>query len=154
MLSQLDEESLQYVVNGLENRSCGVVRCFFAPRVNSYDHKRHHAARRLANNPVKGRLQVWDFVLIRADGTGIRLHPQWSTTKIETFPIQGYLEPVEPPSRGLGRSDGRGAYHWCKEVVGNSKTLRFDAKKKSPAYRALGNSASSASGSQDAPHAA
>ena len=156
MLSLLDADSLQYVVNGPENRSggVGVVRCMVVARPNSYDHKRH-VALRAAGNPLNDRkLQVWDFVLIRADGTGIRLHPQWSTTKIDTYPIQGYLEPVEPPSRGLGRSDGRGTYHWYKEVVGNSKTLRFDAKKKSPAYRARGNSASSASGSQDAPHAA
>ena len=126
MLSQLDKESLEYVVKGPENRSCGVVACMVAPRPNSYDHKRHHALR-LANTPVEDRkLQVWDLVIIRGDGSGIRLHPQWSTTKIETFPIQGYHEPVEHPAPGYGRSLGRGTYKWFKETVGTAKILRFD----------------------------
>ena len=128
MLSQLDDASLQIVCHGHQNRSGGVVRCLLMPRPNSYDHKRHHALR-LANTPVEDRrLQVWDFVIIRKDGTAIRLHPQWSTTKIEAFPAQGYLEPVQHPAKGKGQSLGPGTYAWFKETIGTAETLRFDAK--------------------------
>ena len=130
MLSQLDEESLQYVVNGPENRSCGVVRCCVAPRPNSYDHKRHHALKEAGKPVLDRKLPVWDFVILRADGTATRLHPDWAKTYIETFAPQGYEDPVMEPAKGLGKSDGPGTYRWYKEVIGNMKYLRFDANRK------------------------
>ena len=77
MVAQLDEGSMKDVVG------VGLVRCEFAARANSYDHKMHHA-NRMAGRAQGPQLRVWDFVLWRADGTGIRLHPQWKKTKIET----------------------------------------------------------------------
>ena len=71
---------------------------------------------------------MWDFLIVREDGTAIRLHPQWSTTKTEAFPAQGYLEQVEHPAKGKGQSLGPGTYAWFKETIGSAETLRFDAK--------------------------
>ena len=128
MLSQLDDASLQIVCHGHENRSGGVVRCLLMPRPNSYDHKRHNAAKKNDEPITDRKLSVWDFLIVRKDGTAIRLHPQWTTTKIETFPSQGYLEEVEHPHKGKGQSLGPGTYAWFKETIGSAETLRFDAK--------------------------
>ena len=130
MLSQLFDDSLHIVCHGHQNRNCGVVGCLLMPRPNSYDHKRHHAAKQ-NGAPVTDRvLPVWDFVIVREDGTAIRLHPQWSTTKIEAFPAQGYLEPVQYPAKGKGQSLGPGTYAWLKETIGTAETLRFDPHKR------------------------
>ena len=76
------------------------------------------------------KLPVWDFVILRADGTATRLHPDWAKTYIETFAPQGYEDPVMEPAKGLGKSDGPGTYRWYKEVIGTMKYLRFDANRK------------------------
>ena len=76
-----------------------------------------------------GKLPVWDFVFHRDDGTGIRVHPNWSNSKIETYNMVGHRDPVEPPMRGLGKSDGPGTYKHYKDL-GNQRTLHFDCKKK------------------------
>ena len=131
MVCQLNDESMQYVVNGPENRSGGLVGCSFSVRKHSYDHKRHRALRKAGQEPVTDQaLMVWDFVLHRADHTAVRLHPQWSTTKIESFPVQGYAQEVEPPYAGKGKSDGPGTFVWYNEIIGNARTLRFDGNKR------------------------
>ena len=70
------------------------------------------------------QLRVWDFVLKRSDGSAVRLHPQWSTPKVETYAVEGHETPVQTPHSGLGGSDGRGTYRHYK-ALGNQKTLRF-----------------------------
>ena len=62
----------------------GVSMMIRAPIRGTYDHKRHHAIKQ-QGRPVGPKLPIWDFVLHRADGSGIRLHPQYSTTKVEMF---------------------------------------------------------------------
>ena len=74
------------------------------------------------------RLPVWDFVLERADGTAVRLHPQRSTPQIETFELEGPVEPVVPPAKGFGESWGRGTYKFYKEV-NTRASLKFDVTK-------------------------
>ena len=69
-------------------------------------------------------MPIWDFVLIRKDGSGIRLHPQWSTTKVESYDVEGHDEEVQPPCAGLGGSDGPGTYKYYKEI-GSKRELRF-----------------------------
>jgi len=72
-------------------------------------------------------------VLHRADGSGIRLHPEWSKREVETFEEPGHAEALAvvtvPPRRGLGRSDGRGTYAKYKNIEGTKK-MRFDGAKK------------------------
>ena len=125
--------SMEYVVLGTppQGRSGGVVRCEFATRGKSYDHERHHAAA-AAGHPRKDvTLPKWDFVVLREDGSGIRLHPRWSETKIPTFAVAGHEVQVEPPRRGPGTSDGPGTYKKYK-IIGDQMTLRFDANKRPP----------------------
>ena len=123
MVAQLDEDSMFEVVGD------GLVRCEFSRRTNSYDHKTHHAMIAAGKVHQGPQLRVWDFVLWRADGSGIRLHPQWSSTRIETFATEGHAEQVQCPSKGLGTSDGRGTYQKYKR--GSTQgTLKFDHEKR------------------------
>ena len=127
MVAQLNDESISVVVRGEDGRSCGLVACSFSPRPNSYDHKRHHLLKTKGETSAP-KLPIWDFVLHRDDGTAIRLHPQWSNTKVETFNVEGHVDEMQPPAAGLGRSDGPGTYKRFKDT-GNSRTMRFDATK-------------------------
>ena len=122
MVAQLDEDSMFDVVG------VGLVRCVFAARPNSYDHKTHHA-NRMAGRATGPQLRIWDFVLWRADGTGIRLHPQWSTAKIEACDVEGHAEQVQCPKKGPGTSDGPGTYKYYRNTAA-PKSLRFDHQKK------------------------
>ena len=133
MVAQLTDESIASVVKGNEGRSGGLVGCSFAPRPGSYDHKRHHQLKAKGENP-NTKLPIWDFVLHRDDGSAIRLHPQWSNTKVETYSVEGHAVDVEPPQRGLGASDGRGTYKFYK-TRGSAELLRFDGKKRLEAGR-------------------
>ena len=98
--------------------------CRFESRPNSYDHKRHHEMKEAGRPVTDTKLQVWDVVLLRKDGGGVWLHPQWNGTKVESFKVEGHDEEVRIPNAGLGRSDGRGTYNLYKEI-GNQRTLRF-----------------------------
>ena len=128
MVAQLDEKSMQIVVQGKDGRSCGLISCMVAPRPSSYDHKRHKKLSDEGKRLLHVRLLVWDFVIKRQGGTGLRLHPQRSTVKVETFEIEGPEEPVEPPPQGNGCSSGRGAYKYYKNVQ-TKEMLRFDHSK-------------------------
>ena len=91
MVAQLDAESLEWVVHGLQshsatldlragnvaiNRSRGIVGCRLQ-KTTVYDHKRHCAM------PWRKRddMKVWDFVLECGDGTLVFLHPNFGNTK-------------------------------------------------------------------------
>ena len=126
MIAQLDEESMFYVVGD------GLVKCEFSARKNSYDHKTAHRNVK-TSKPQPPQLRVWDFVVWRADGSGIRLHPQWKTTHIDTFQVEGHTFQVQMPRRGPGTSDGRGTFKKYKDI-GNQASIRFDAQKK-PQHR-------------------
>ena len=119
MVAQMDQPSIQLVCHGPEGRSRGLVRCEFSQRglgaawVDAY------------GNP---QLWAWDFVLIREDGSGIRVHPQWSTTEILTY-VERHGGEVEIPLAGLGSSDGPGTYRHYRFLV-TGPELRFDATKR------------------------
>ncbi len=125
LIAQLDEPSMQYVVNGEEGRGsgCGVTECWFRPRPGSYDRATAHANRK-AGRPNRGSKPIWDFVVFRRDNSGVRLHPQWSTNEVLSFGVEGHTVPVQPPPRGPGESWGRGRYQYDK-VLSNQKTLKF-----------------------------
>ena len=122
MVAQLDEDSMFAVVG------VGLIRCEFAARPNSYDHKTHHA-NRMAGRATGPQSRVYDFVLWRADGTGIRLHPQYTTTKIEACDVEGHATQVQCPKKGPGTSDGPGTYKYYKNTAA-PRSLRFDHQKK------------------------
>ena len=130
MVAQLDAASMEEVVNnGPDGRSGGLIGCAFMARPNSYDHKRHHQLKTDGKPVTDRKLRIWDFVLFRKDGSCMRLHPNWSNTKIETHVLDGYAEEVPVPTDGPGTSMGHGTYKYHKDV-GNLKTLRFDAAKR------------------------
>ena len=129
MVAQLNTESMAYAVNGAEGRSGGLTGRYFARRPNSYDHKTHHQLMKAGMPQKDKKLLVWDFVLVRADGTGLRLHPQWSNNEVETYAVEVHAEEVEPPAHGLGESDGPGTYRRFKDM-GTQRKLRFDGAKR------------------------
>ena len=134
MVAQLLDDDMRIAVEGRDGRGRGLVSCECAPRPGSYDHKRH-AALRAEGKLQDRRLPVWDFVLRRADGTGIRLHPQWSHKVVETIEVDGHTDPVEPPRKGFGRSEGRGTFR--KYVnIGATGSLKFDHEKAPAAPKA------------------
>ena len=117
-MAQFDEDSLEYVVcDG--DRSRGLIACEVRPRPNSYDHGRQKQP-----HAPDHQLMDWDFLLVRSDGSAVRLHPEWSKPQIPTFAVEGHTEPVEIPRKGLGKSDGRGTFRWYKNI-GQQETLRF-----------------------------
>ena len=129
LVAQMDAATMQRVACGPDNdRSRGIVRCEFRPCPNSYDHKRH------AKGVDRGgaqtiRLPVWDFVLIRDDGSGIRVHPEWSSPKFSLYEVEPHWGPVQPPGAGLGKSAGRGTYAYYKRLHAQPISGRFDATK-------------------------
>ena len=144
MVAQLDTTSMELAVNGPNGRSGGLVGCSFALRPNSYDHVRQQmpvdqyqkpvadpVAPSLSRDPppTGTKLPIWDFVLHRADGSGLRLHPDHSRTKFGIFELDGHSDPVHPPPEGPGRSRGPGTFRYFKEV-GVQGHMRFDASKK------------------------
>ena len=129
LVSQLTDESMAFVVDGPDHRSGGVTGCYFAPRPKSYDHKRHHQLKEAGFPFQDAKLRVWDFVIQRADGSAVRLHPQWSNTTVETYAVEGHAHEVRPPVNGIGSSDGRGTYKWYKEL-GTQRKLKFDGQKR------------------------
>ena len=54
MVAQLDDASMQIVVQGEDNRSRGIVSCCMF-QAGSYDHKRHHATGKCAGNRAAGK---------------------------------------------------------------------------------------------------
>ena len=123
MVAQLDEASLDAVL-GCSGDSNPILGCSVMPRPKSYDHKMASMRREQGLSAVADN-RIWDFVIHRSGGTGIRLHPQRKSTKIETYDIEGHAEEVPLPRKGAGRSDGKGTFRWYKDV-GNKMTLKFD----------------------------
>ena len=127
MVATLREEDMREVVLG--PRSSGaLVGCSLEVRPNSYDHKRRATVQA---TKVNIKLPVWDFVLRRDDGTGVRLHPNWGDRKVSALDLAPHADTVEPPRKGIGRSDGPGTFRNYKDL-GVQRTYRFDAAKEKP----------------------
>jgi hypothetical protein len=90
----------------------GVVAVLMFVRPNSYDHWRGSAFVKQHGQKPENRPQVWDFLVKRADDTGILLHPRWRKSGgIDILPFDGMTDAVSPvPSAGVGKSDGKGTY--------------------------------------------
>ena len=68
-------------------------------------------------------MRCWDFILRRSDGTAVRLHPEWSSTKVPTFEVEGHVE-TQIPHNGLGMSDGRFTFMYYR-TLGQERELKF-----------------------------
>ena len=131
MVAQLRDHDITRVVRGPKGSSGGLVGCSVLPRPNSYDHNRH----RVRHSPHW--LPSWDFLLHRADGSGIRLHPRRTSTNVETFLPEGHPVQVQTPWNGLGRSDGPGTVKWYKERD-QGIPVKFDGQKQPPGVQGKG----------------
>ena len=126
MIASLDEESMAKIVTN-NGQSQGLVRCEFSPRPNSYDDASSRSLRE-AEVVVKKKVDVWDFLLIRDDGSGIRIHPEWTKTKVPTVPHHGPSSEMDTPPRGFGTSAGKGSFQRYKNH-GVDGIVRFDPMK-------------------------
>ncbi len=88
----------------------------------SYDHSR------AVQTDLEVRLPCWDFVLVRADHSTLRMKPSWKGTKISC--VEGVLATpqIALPAKGIGKSDGKGTFQrYLREQ--RNMTLRFDPQK-------------------------
>ncbi len=105
MVATLRKEDIMEVVLG--PRSSGaLIGCSLEVRPNSYDHTRKKTvhASEFAGQRVRVKLPMWDFVLHRDDGTGIRLHPRWGDRKVTAFAFSPRADTAKPPRTGLDGS--------------------------------------------------
>ena len=127
MVKQLGEDSRRLVVQGADGKSRGITSCSLQKTLQ-YDHKRHHAAKALAQKSgtavADTALNVWDFALTRDDGSYLSLHPNYSNTKVQCKVRWPKLD-EERPKTGPGGTSGRGTYQYFikKEV---DSALKFD----------------------------
>jgi hypothetical protein len=115
LVAKLDDKSLVQVVEGWcedPNRSRGLVSCRLQ-KTDRCDQTRDSAQKQQG---VAGRilhteeqLMIWDFVLVRANGTEVWLHPNYASENVEC------LEPCGPrsevPKSGLGGTSVQGCHH-------------------------------------------
>ena len=118
MVAHLDDDSMRYVVEGPEGRSGGLLKCTLTRRPGSYDHKRQVQTRHAE------RLAVWDFVLWRADGSLLRMHPNWQGIKVACAEGDVQQQDSPTPDAGLGMSDGPGTFRRMTTWT-ESRQLRF-----------------------------
>ena len=137
MVAQLDAESLEWVVHGLQshsatldlragnvaiNRSRGIVGCRLQ-KTTVYDHTRHCAM------PWRKRddMKVWDFVLECGDGTLVFLHPNFGNTKFGARRGEPERD-NQLPRGGPGGSDGPGTFTRITQKQAE-RILKFDCSK-------------------------
>ena len=83
MLNRFDDVNLRRIIGP------GITGIFCKPMGNplarSYDHRRQHFAHRVSFADIDGEppcIPVWDFVIKRADGEEVRLHPHQTINKV------------------------------------------------------------------------
>ena len=128
MIGQLDEPSRRVVCHGPDGNGGGVAACSISRRPGSYDHSTHDELKRAGAPKTKDKVPVFHFVILRVDGSSIRLHPTLNKCICETFQLAGHDPDVGTPLRGLGNSDGKGTFAIFKKI-GTQQDLHFDAQK-------------------------
>ena len=147
LVAQLTDCSLEIFFNHGNDRSRGeersIVNCCIQKQAR-YDHKRHYADRVAGRQETTGETelkQIWDFVFTRSDGTIVRLHPNWSSTKVGcSFGVgMDNFEPRDIPRTGPGGTSGPGTYsRLTRKNI--DVTLKFDANKKPQTAKAKAKS--------------
>jgi hypothetical protein len=95
LVAQMDDESMQHVVEGA-NRSRGLISCRLE-RSDVFDHERMSAeikAGRATTETVQ-LMYTWDFVAVREDGTEAWMHPNSSNTKVKIAATKGLTIPLQ-----------------------------------------------------------
>ena len=135
LVAKLDDKSLVQVVEGWRedpNRSRGLINCRLQ-KTDRCDQTRDSAQKQQG---VAGRilhteeqLMIWDFVLVRANGTEVWLHPNYASENVECLEQCGPRSEV--PKSGLGGTSVPGCPHvrafgypFCKHCKNkNLKTI-------------------------------
>ena len=104
----LDDASMATVVTGLDNRSRGLIGCCIQ-QSGIYDHKRHHAKKQL-DAAVADMWFVWDFVLVRDDGSRVALHPNYWNTYATCKFAQKLRSDIGVSRTGLECTSGPGTF--------------------------------------------
>lgn len=127
MVAQLDDSSKQFVVQGPDHRSRGIVECSL-PMTETHNRREHDDATHSAAD-AEDKVQQWDFILKHNDGSFVVLHPKLNNTKVECW-TGTYIPPrvliFDDGTRGLADLGGRRPFCF---LVENSVRLyfRFDA---------------------------
>ena len=97
MLNRFDDVNLRRIIGP------GITGIFCKPMGNplarSFDHRRQHFAHRVSFADIDGEppcIPVWDFVIKRADGEEVRLHPHQTTKKVFLRMIRSTADGPEP----------------------------------------------------------
>ena len=129
MIAQMDQATMEYMVNGPDGCSGGLIRCEVAVRKNGYDHSRCCASKTLGGDKRGQHQDNYDFVVYRKDLTAVRFHPEWTSKKFNVYALEPHrASPVLPPKTGCGGSDGSGTYKLYKNV-GKETDGKFDPQK-------------------------
>jgi len=136
MVAQLDADSMEFVVQGdgeETGRSRGLVACSVVQN-NRYDHKRSRTGTTYC---------IWDYILYRADGSCVALHPEHSKTKFTCtvglpipdldIPESGHYLPMRNNLLISPHSVRRRYTFYSFNHRQHVKTLKFDASKKADA---------------------
>ena len=98
----------------------GIVELVLMPLDDSYDHKRRSAARDAGHPfPQDAPVPVWDFAVVRADGSWMRFHPNQTKKKIDIADMTSFDYERSGPQRGKGLSDGKGTFRRMLEGTYN-----------------------------------
>ena len=110
MVAQLHTDYLQNFVEGSGGRSRGIIGCSLH-KTDMHDMKRHRADVENKTAVAGVVYYTWDFVVWRADGSYIAMHPNYSSTKIDCkthWPVWD----GELPRTGKGGTSGRGTFQY------------------------------------------
>ena len=110
----------------------GVVSIKLMPIPNTYDHKR---AKAQADNHTPYEVEnvpVWDFVVLRRDGTQVRFHPDCKGGKVTIAGMEEQPLPVPvQPLAGQGGSDGKGTFRsMVQQAYPGGHSVRVESKGK------------------------
>ena len=128
MIAAMDKDTRAFVVNGRDGDSGGLIQCDVSVRRNSYDHQRCFASKARGDANSGKRQEHYDFAVTRKDGTGIRFHPNLTSSKFPMYDLEPHRHQVLNPIGGPGGTDGPGAYKYFKEVD-MEREGRFDSQR-------------------------
>ena len=140
MVAHIDDEERKYkedTATALELVvGSGVRECWFKNDPNVYDHQmcQHKTRAELRSMTERGETEkVWDFVIVRIDGSEIAIHPSFKKNEISYREVKKpnaslcRTGPPVVPKRGQGQSDGHGTFKTMKRNMHDFK-LKFNVE--------------------------
>ena len=88
----------------------GLVSIKLMPIPNTYDHKRAKAQADNRTPYEVDNVPIWDFVVLRRDGTQVRFHPNLKGGKVTIVGMEDVPLSIAHPKAGPGLSDGPGTF--------------------------------------------